>query len=281
MTTAIPDQPKGKCTLISTLEESAGSLKLHDEIYARLQHALIVGEFVPGQTFTMRALAEQFGTSLIPVRDALKRLVAENALQLTVGRTVYISMMDRNRFLDILRARLILEPDLALRATDLMTDQEIAAMAESNERMQASVDDDNPRRYLANNYNFHFMLYRAAQSPVILPIVRSIWMQVGPFLNFLFRTHGVARAKGHHANVLRALRRRDPSSVADAIRSDISDAADIIISRGQFSPEGLVRPPATALRKERTFIESKRTTGKSVNGFPQGSVRRLDREERK
>lgn len=210
--------------------------KLHDEIYFRLQHALIVGELVPGQAFAMRSLAEQFGTSPIPVRDALKRLVAEGVLMMTAGRSVYVPIMDRNRFLEILRVRLMLEPDLALRSTDLITDQQIATMIEMDERMQASVDDDDPRTYLAMNYNFHFILYGATRSTVELPIVRSLWMQAGPFLNFLFRTHGTTRAKNHHAEIIRALRRRDAVAVADAVRADLSDAADVILSREQFLP---------------------------------------------
>src|SRR6266850_5341025 len=60
---------------------------LHDEIYAALRQALIAGDLVPGQAFSIRTLAERFGTSLIPVRDALKRLFAEHALAMLQNRS--------------------------------------------------------------------------------------------------------------------------------------------------------------------------------------------------
>src|SRR6185312_6849147 len=72
------------------------------------------------------------------------------------------------------------------------------------------------------------------QSEVALPIVQSLWMQAGPFLSFLFRSSGTTNAKNHHAEIIRALRRRDPIGVSAGIRADLSDAADIILSREQF-----------------------------------------------
>ena len=47
--------------------------RLQDEAYARLREGMIAGQFPPGRTFAMRALAEEFGMSIMPVRDALKR----------------------------------------------------------------------------------------------------------------------------------------------------------------------------------------------------------------
>src|SRR5882762_4954790 len=86
------------------------SHSLHDEIYAAIRHALITGELVPSQAFSMRALADEFGTSLIPVRDALKRLVAERGLAVLPNRTVCVPRMARERFQELLQVRLSLEP---------------------------------------------------------------------------------------------------------------------------------------------------------------------------
>lgn len=211
---------------------------LHDGIYAAIRHALITGELLPGQTFSMRALADQFGTSLIPVRDALKRLVAEHGLVLLPNRTVCVSLVTRAHFQELLQVRLSLEPGLARRATELVTDDALAAITRANDEMQAALDRGDVKTYLGSNYNFHFQLYTAARSTVTLPIVSSLWMQVGPFLNALFKTRGTQNAKDNHAEVLKCMRRRDAMGAAEAIAKDLTDAADFILASAEFVTEG-------------------------------------------
>jgi DNA-binding GntR family transcriptional regulator len=211
---------------------------LHDEIYAAIRHALIVGELVLGQGLSMRTLADQFGTSLVPVRDALKRLVAERGLAVLPNRTVCVSRMARTRFQELLQVRLSFEPGLARRATELIEHEGIKAISKANDEMQAALDAGDVKTYLGANYNFHFQLYAAARSTVTLPIVESLWMQVGPFMRMLFQTRGTKNAKDNHAEILKCLRRRDAMGVAEAIAKDLADAADFILGSAEFTVDG-------------------------------------------
>jgi DNA-binding GntR family transcriptional regulator len=207
---------------------------LHDAIYASLRQSLVMGDFVPGQRFSMRALAERFDTSLIPVRDALKRLVAERGLMMLPNRTVCVPLMTRQAFQELLQVRLSLESKLARRSAELISRARIARLAQINDEMQEAVGLDDVKRYLAANHRFHFGLYRAADSAVIMPIVESLWMQVGPFLNAVFTREGTAGAEANHLEVLKALRRGDPVAVGNAIRQDLADAADVILANVEF-----------------------------------------------
>jgi DNA-binding GntR family transcriptional regulator len=206
---------------------------LHDAIYANLRQALVMGDFVPGQRFSMRALADRFQVSLIPVRDALKRLVAERGLMMMPNRTVCVPLMTRHTFQELLQVRLSLESMLARRGAELIGRKQVAALARINDEMQAAVGLD-VKPYLAANYRFHFGLYRAADSAVILPIVESLWMQIGPFLNAVFTTKGTANARDNHAEVLKALRRGDSIAAGNAIKRDLADAADVILANVEF-----------------------------------------------
>jgi DNA-binding GntR family transcriptional regulator len=207
---------------------------LHDDIYASLRKALMSGDLVPGQAVSIRALATQFGTSVIPVRDALRRLVAERGLNMLPNRTVAVSRMTRRRYQEILNVRLSLEPVLAEKATDLISPKEIVNLESINERMQSAVGKDNVKLYLLANQEFHFALYNAAQSTVMMPIVESLWMQVGPFMHAVFTASGTRNARDSHAGVLKALRRKDSRAVAVAIERDLGDAADVVLSRTDF-----------------------------------------------
>jgi DNA-binding GntR family transcriptional regulator len=225
---------RGGLRAIQPLDRQRLSSNLHDGIYSALRQALIVGDFIPGQTFTIRALAKQFGTSSIPVRDALKRLLAEHALSTQQNRSFCVPRMTRRRFQELLQLRLSLEAMLARRAAEAITVQTIRALEAVNAEMQAAVPANEVRRYLACNQRFHFMIYAAAESQAIFPIVESLWMQVGPFLNGVFTTAGTRNARDNHTQVLKALRRHDGVAAAEAICSDLADAADLILAREEF-----------------------------------------------
>jgi DNA-binding GntR family transcriptional regulator len=207
---------------------------LHDDIYTALRRSLMAGDLVPGQAVSIRTLADQFGTSIIPVRDALKRLVAERGLTVLPNRTVVVSKMTRQRFQEILNVRLTVETMLARQAAELMAPAAIAALEGVNEIMQRAVGADDVKRYLLANQKFHFDLYSAAQSTVMLPIVESLWMQVGPFLNGVFTVSGTRNARDNHAEILKALRRRDSLAVGVAVGRDLGDAADVVLAQNVF-----------------------------------------------
>jgi DNA-binding GntR family transcriptional regulator len=220
---------------VLTLDRSGN---LHDAAYERMRQALMDGHFRPGQTFTIRALAAVFGTSPMPVRDALKRLVAERALELRPNRSVVLPIMTRARFQEILQIRLSLESMLASRAATRVTPPVIEAMAADHEEMCRAVNSGKASEYLAANRRFHFRLYEAAQTVVMQSVVESMWMQIGPHLNQIFsaqkHTDATAAADHHHNDLLRALRRQDPAAAAKAVWDDLSDAADAILAADQF-----------------------------------------------
>lgn len=225
---------KNSLAVLRPVDRAAVNGNLHDEIYLTLRQALIVGDLVPGQAFSSRTLAERFGTSLIPVRDALRRLFAEHALALLQNRTFCVPKMSRQRFQELLQVRLTLESMLARRAAESMTQAIIRDLEAINAEMQAAVPANEVRRYLIANHRFHFTLYGAANSLAVFPIVESLWMQVGPFLNGVFTQAGTRSARDNHTQVLKALRRGDPGSVAEAIAKDLADAADVILTSAEF-----------------------------------------------
>lgn len=216
--------------------DDRGQGNLHERVYEEMRNALIAGRYVPGQAFTIRSLAAQFGTSVIPIRDALHRLVAERALeQVASSRSIRVPRMSRARFQEILQIRLSLEPMITVMAVPHVTEEDIQAMTEATEQMGEGIRAGQTRRFLAANQAFHFRLYRAAGTTVLMPIIESLWVQAGPYLHQVtYSTQGGDVADAHHTEVLRALRRGDAMSAAEAVRKDLSDAADTILKNGEF-----------------------------------------------
>jgi DNA-binding GntR family transcriptional regulator len=208
---------------------------LEDWVYEQLCDALSSGRYEPGQTFTIRSLAEVYGTSPMPVRDALKRLAAEKALDVLPNRSVRVPLMSRARFQEILQVRLSLEPMVAAKATELISGEDVERMAEDDRAMREAQAAGDTREYLARNQHFHYRLYRAADTIVIMSVIQSMWMQIGPYLHQIFTaSRGLQASAEHHIELLRALRRRDAAAVSKAIWNDLADAADVVIASNRF-----------------------------------------------
>src|SRR5687767_3411014 len=143
---------------------------LNEAVYQQLKQALMSGRIAPGSTMTIRSLASSFGVSLMPVREALRRLVAEHVLVLQPNRSVALPVITRERFREITRIRTSLEGLAAEEAAAHLTRADIDrldALNQAIERPGASRTPD----YLINNREFHFAIYRNSGMPTLLSII--------------------------------------------------------------------------------------------------------------
>jgi DNA-binding GntR family transcriptional regulator len=205
---------------------------LNDEVYRELRRAIMAGAIQPGQTMTIRSLAASFGVSLMPVREALGRLVAEHVLELLPNRSVAAPVLHRARFREITRIRVALEGLAAEEGTAHIDEDEIRRMAELNGRMEDVAATATPGA-LEDNRRFHFALYRSSRMPTLVALIESLWLQIGPLLSFHMRDLALAPQPvlAHHREALAALAQRDSAGVRAAIVADIEDAARNIATR--------------------------------------------------
>ena len=200
----------------------------HERVYRELREAIITGRFVTGRPVTLRGVAEELGVSPMPVREALRQLVAERGLVMFDNRRVAVPVMSPARFAELCLARALLEPELATLALPRMTPDDIASMAASDREIDAALARGDAEAYMRRNHDFHFGLYRAAGSSVLMPLVESLWLQVGPSLRMVVGRLGTAQVVDHHQMAIRAVRNRDESGLREAIRADILDGQAII-----------------------------------------------------
>lgn len=195
---------------------------LRDSVYAELHRAFTLGAFAPGDGISLRFLADRLGTSMTPIREAVRRLVAEGALHDTPSRTLEVPRLDRPRVRDLMRARIALETLLTESAVERMDgDTEATLKAILDEARDPS--QEGPAPDLWQNYRFHFTLYRRSESPVLLPMVESLWLQYGPCLNVIVRRADPAIGRGneYHRDILAAVVARDVEAAKAAVVADI------------------------------------------------------------
>jgi DNA-binding GntR family transcriptional regulator len=163
------------------------------------------------------------------VREALRRLVAEQVLEMLPNRSVALPVITRERFREITQIRISLESLAAEEAAGRVTDADI----ETLDRLNAAMEKPNAAQspgYLESNREFHFYLYRKSGLTILVSLIESLWLQIGPLLTI--QQAAIARTptppQVHHHVLLRALKKRDAKAAGRAIGADIDDAAKII-----------------------------------------------------
>ena len=199
---------------------------LAEQSYWRLHHELMTGSLLPEQVLTVRGVAERYGVSLTPVREAIQRLVAERALTIENARTIRVPRLDVETYRETLKIRLELEPMAAREAAARMPDAEMDRLDAVVAAHHQAILAGQAQLTLASNTDFHMSIYRASGQPVLTGIIESLWLRIGPTLNLLFPTYcgSLTGVEMHHL-AMDTLRRRDGDALGRAIRDDLTHGA--------------------------------------------------------
>jgi DNA-binding GntR family transcriptional regulator len=201
---------------------------VHERVYRRVRDAIAAGRFAPGVALTIRGIAEELGVSPMPAREAIRRLVAERALEMHENRRVSVPRMTRARFDELVTARTLLEPEAAVRALphcDRALVEEIRAI---DNRIDTALAEGDGEAYLVGNREFHFRIYSLADAQVLLPLIESLWLQSGPFMRVVYGRIGTSYVVDQHKEAIAAIERGDAEGLREAIRADILDGMSII-----------------------------------------------------
>lgn len=214
---------------------------VHEEVYARLRRAIIDGQLEPGRSLSVRTLGAQFSVSAMPAREAIRRLVALGALELTPTRRITVARMTPSKIDELTDARIPLETRLALRALERthakpkMRAALVAKLSKIDARLDAAIARGDIDAYTKTNSEFHFALYEAADAPVLLGVVEGLWLQVGPFMRVVVTQLGTAELVDQHKEAIDALEAGDAKKLEKAIRLDILEGMNLIAdARGRI-----------------------------------------------
>jgi DNA-binding GntR family transcriptional regulator len=211
---------------------------LGERAYAQLADLLISGRLAPGDKLSLRAAADVLGVSIMPVREAVSRLVADKALEVTPNRAVRVPLFSAGQFRDLTQVRIAIEGHAAEQAAANRDSNDLVSIARAEEAMRAESEFAAPDlpRAVELNKTFHFAVYEAAHSPILVEIIRALWLKAGPVINLDLRANPERLAKGHaikcHADVRRAIAAGHGAVAREGIAADIGGAAQFILSRG-------------------------------------------------
>jgi len=203
-------------------------LPAHETVYRDLRDKILFGDLAPGQAVTIQGLVDELQVSMTPIREALRRLCAEGALELKGNRRVSLPVMGPKRFEELAFARSMIEPHLAEIAAKNIVPAQIETLGRIDLQVDEAILSGDVQLYMRANYRFHFTLYDVAQSRVLAPIARSLWLRYGPLSRIICGRVGTRNLDDRHKQALERLTANDPAGVGLAIRQDIRQGFDIM-----------------------------------------------------
>jgi DNA-binding GntR family transcriptional regulator len=188
-----------------------GYVSKTDMVAALIRELIITGELTAGQQLRQRDLAQRFGVSQTPVREAMRRLESEGLVIGDTHRGFTVVMPDDGPVEENFQIRAALESLGASLAAHKIDEAGLAELQRLNGEMRALADGD--PRYAELNREFHFTLYQYSRSPLLMSLMRLLWasLQGGPRVQ---RTHAES-ARQHDA-------------ILDALRAGEADAASAL-----------------------------------------------------
>ncbi|MEB0059829.1 GntR family transcriptional regulator [Variovorax sp. LG9.2] len=204
---------------------------LNGQAYNRLCRDLKAGRFAPGEKLKLRDLAAEMGISPTPVREALARLISEQALEQVGHHSVRVPLMSEERFAEVRALRLMLEGRAAALAAKHAEPADIRRLEAIHERMAARHDARDTAGELLEAERFHMAVYALARMPVLQRMVEGLWLQCGPLMRAL-QTHALAQPRKQHPHhlVLRGLRKHDGEVARRGVEEEIERTSAPILA---------------------------------------------------
>ncbi len=223
-------------------------LSLEEQAYRSLRAALMGGAFLPGDRLSIRQLAAALGTSPMPARAALGRLVSEQVLEVLPSGTAAVPRLTRRAFIELTEIRARLEPLAASLAAAAIDAAGLRAVDALLGPLDAAAEIGIEPMLVANR-DFMFAVYRAAGAPMLLSIIETLWLRRGPLYwgaRASFSAWPGRLPTRRHKAVAAALHARDGAAAGAAILEEIRITTDFLLRELRFEGEAA---PATGLAR--------------------------------
>jgi len=203
-----------------------------ERVYQRLERAIISGKLRPGERLFAGKLARQLGVSSMLVRDALSRLEARNFITSQPNRGVVVNELSVENLREIFEIRLLLENRALRAAAKLRTKESLDRLNRIQERYNRAVLDCDPGQMMSLNQAFHFTIYDQARMPILLTVIKDMWLRISPYYHVMYRQtvlRDPRRGLRTHPKILEGLRRRDGDAACYWLSREINNSAEFVV----------------------------------------------------
>lgn len=209
--------------------EKAQRMSLTMQVEVSLKSALIVGALKPGARLITKDIADQLGTSITPVREALLRLVSAGALHATPAQAFLVPEMSLDCYNEITQLRKQLEGMAVTAASNHMTPEKVDELRMLSDAFRDAIISGDIEQALQANRKFRFKIYEYAEMPTLITLIEQLWVRIGPCCNYLYPESGnIPADHPGYDDLIEALARGDELASLQEIYKAIDTGASIL-----------------------------------------------------
>ncbi|MEW6548967.1 MAG: GntR family transcriptional regulator [Spirochaetota bacterium] len=197
------------------------TLSMRDQIYEALRDSILQNSYPPAAVLPIDRLAEDFGVSATPVREALVKLESEGLVNLIPNKGAVVTDIKAEDILNNWEMRQLLEPYAAEKSVNLVKDDEVEELQKDIERIKANPFDKD--LYVASDTKLHEILYYHLPNTVLKDSIRrvhqmSIRIRYFPEVSKAMHQQVVEEVLSEHLRIIQAFKARDAGMLVDAVK---------------------------------------------------------------
>ncbi|MDB9894445.1 GntR family transcriptional regulator [Reinekea forsetii] len=198
----------------------------------KLEHMILDGEIQPGERINESSLAQSFGVSRAPIREACRKLAQYGLVENRVGKGSFVCQVDLSVVIELYEIRGMLDA-YAVEQVCLKADQAmIDTLGSRIEDMRILAKRDTAAEYLLANLAFHLLIVEYACNKSLVDIYRGVFKKLTLFRN---ETLSVADRRqismGQHEQIFQAISDRDAQEASRLARNHVEEAKNVLLER--------------------------------------------------
>lgn len=194
-----------------------------ERIASELEEMILNGELADGDRLDEIRLAERFGVSRTPLREALQRLASSGLAELVPRRGAFVRQPGPIELLEMFEAMAELEASCARLAATRIADEALEALEAANQKCQAALAASDPDRYYDENERFHTLIYEQCGNGYLQQEALRLHRRLKPYRRMQLRLRGrMKESMNEHEAIMKALRAADADGAASEIRAHVA-----------------------------------------------------------
>jgi DNA-binding GntR family transcriptional regulator len=200
------------------------SSKTKKELIAdQLRDTIIAGELLPGDRLTQDDLAEQFDVSATPIREAIQILIAEGVLSHSPYKGVQVAEIRMDDVREVYLIRCELEALATRLAVPNLRLSDVKKLTEIQVQIERHIEQADLQSLRKFNYEFHMVIYRAAEMPLLFTLIRNLWTRF-PWDTLHVLPGRAGQSSLEHREIMAAINDIDEDLAAQRMRRHIEDS---------------------------------------------------------
>jgi DNA-binding GntR family transcriptional regulator len=203
---------------------------LREKILETIRESILKGQLKPGEKVAEPELAERFGISRTPIREAFRQLESEGYLTVIPRKGAVVTALSERAVEEFYAIKSILEGYAAQMAAENMTDKDIEKLEQINQKLQELADEGDVKTFFKIHNEFHEVFIRAAGNEKLLELINQLMMKFNRFrLASLSLPGRMEISVKEHEKIIKAFKRKDGAQADNLVRKTASFGGQVLI----------------------------------------------------